>query len=161
MVDHSESILSQVLLDRNQAIAPEMSPPDFFEVFCAEQATKEYELSYEEIQAGIVDGEHDGGIDSFYTFLDGECVGEEVGFTLPKKPADLEVVIIQSKSTSGFSETPIIKMISSLGRLLNQTEDFNELTQYNSEVKSRADIFRKSYRRLASKFPTLKPAFPK
>ena len=42
-----------------------MSPPTFFEAFCAEQATKKYELSYEEIQAAIVDGEHDGGIDSF------------------------------------------------------------------------------------------------
>ena len=94
-----------------------MSQPDFFEAFCAEQATKEYELSYEEIQAGIVDGEHDGGIDSFYTFLDGESVGEEVGFALPKKSANLGVVIIQSKSTSGFSETPIDKMISSLRHL--------------------------------------------
>ncbi|OCX66347.1 hypothetical protein BFP70_05620 [Thioclava sp. SK-1] len=156
MSDNSEIILSQVLQDQNEAIAPEMSPPDFFEAFCAEQATKEYELSYEEIQAGIVDGEHDGGIDSFYTFLDGECVGEEVGFTLPKKSAELEVVIIQSKSTSGFSETPIDKMISSLRRLLSLSQDFNELTQYNSEVKSRADIFRKSYKRLASKFPSLK-----
>lgn len=156
MPDNSEIILSQVLQDQNEAIAPEMSLSDFFEAFCAEQATKEYELSYEEIQAGIVDGEHDGGIDSFYTFLDGECVGEEVGFTLPKKSADLEVVIIQSKSTSGFSETPIDKMISSLRRLLSLSQDFNELEQYNSEVKSRADIFRKSYKRLASKFPSLK-----
>lgn len=156
MSDNSEIILSQVLQDQNETIAPEMSAPDFFEAFCAEQATKEYELSYEEIQDGIVDGEHDGGIDSFYTFLDGECVGEEVGFTLPKKSAELEVVIIQSKSTSGFSETPIDKMISSLRRLLSLSQDFNELTQYNSEVKSRADIFRKSYKRLASKFPSLK-----
>lgn len=155
MSDNSEIILSQVLKDQNEAIAPEMSAPDFFEAFCAEQATKEFELSYEEIQAGIVDGGHDGGIDSFYTFLDGECVGEEVGFALPKKTAELEVVIIQSKSNSGFSETPIDKMISSLRRLLSLSEDFSQLTQYNSEVKSRADIFRKSYRRLASKFPNL------
>lgn len=30
------------------------------------------------------------------------------------------------------------------------------LTQYNAEVKSRAEIFRKSYRRMAPKFPSLK-----
>lgn len=156
MSDNSEIILGQVLASQNEEIAPEMTAPDFFEVFCAEQATKEYELSYEEIQAGIVDGEHDGGIDSFYTFVDGECVGEEVGFTLPKKSADLEVVIIQSKSTSGFSETPIDKMIISLRKLLSLSQDLNDLTQYNSEVRSRADIFRRSYQRLAVKFPTLK-----
>jgi hypothetical protein len=155
MADNSEIILSQILKAKNESIAPEMSPSDFFEVFCAEQATKDYELSYEEIQDGIVDGEHDGGIDSFYTFLDGECVEEEVDFTLPKKSAVLEVVIIQSKTTSGFSETPINKMISSLKRLLSLSQDYNELTQYSSEVKSRAEIFRKSYTKLVPKFPSL------
>ncbi len=75
MSDNSEIILGQVLQDQNEAMAPEMTASDFFEVFSAEQATKEYELSHGEIQAGIVDGEHDGGIDSFYTFVDGEYVG--------------------------------------------------------------------------------------
>jgi len=86
MADNSEIILSQVLKDQNEAVAPETSAPDFFEIFCAEQATKDCELSYEEIQAGIVDGEHDGGIDSFFTFVNGECVGEEISFALPKTP---------------------------------------------------------------------------
>lgn len=156
MTKNSEIILSQILQDKNNEIAPEIGAADFFEIFTAEQATKNFELSYEEIQAGIVDGEHDGGIDSFYTFVGGECVGEEVDFTIPKMNASLEAVIIQSKSASGFSETPIDKMISSLTRLLSLSEDYNRLPQYNEEVKSRADIFRKSYRRLASKFPFLK-----
>lgn len=137
--------------DRNEAIAPETSAPDLFEVFCAEQATKDYELSYEEIQAGIVDGEHDGGIDAFYTF-----VGGEVGFKLPKKTTDLEVIIIQSKSSSGFSEAPIDKMISSIRRLLDLSQDYDELTQYNTELKSRAKIFQKSYNKLLRNFPSLK-----
>lgn len=156
MADNSEIILSQVLKDQNEAVAPETSAPDFFEIFCAEQATKDCELSYEEIQAGIVDGEHDGGIDSFFTFVNGECVSEEVSFALPKKNANLEVVIIQSKSTSGFSETPIDRMISSIRRLLSLSQDYSDLTQYNPEVKGRADIFRKCYTRLASKFPSLR-----
>ena len=156
MADNSEIILSQVLEDLKRAIALEISKADYFEIFCAEQATKDYELSYEEIEAGIVDGEHDGGIDSFFTFVDGECIGEEVNFSLPKKSPDLEVVIIQSKSTSGFAETPIDKLISSLRLLLSLDQDLKELKQYNAEVRSRADIFRRSYKKLASKFPTLK-----
>lgn len=156
MTDNSEIILGQILTSKHHEIAPELSPEEFFEVFTAEQATKEYELSYEEIQAGVVDGEHDGGIDSFYTFVNGECIGEEVNFPLPKKNADIEVTIIQSKSASGFSEKPINNMISSLSHLLSLSQDYDALTQYNSEVKARAEIFRKSYRRLASKFPSLK-----
>ena len=156
MTDNSEVILIQVLEDKNQEIAPEVTAADFFEIFTAEQATKDFELSYEEIQAGIVDGEHDGGIDSFYTFVSGECIGEEVNFSMPKKNAVLEVTIVQSKSASGFSETPIDKMISSLTRLLSLSQDYNALPQYNGEVKARADIFRKSYKKLAAKFPSLK-----
>ena len=156
MTDNSEIILRQVLQDKNQEIAPELGAADFFEIFAAEQATKDFELSYEEIQAGIVDGEHDGGIDSFFTFLNGECIGEEVNFPIPKKSADLEVIVLQSKSAAGFSETPIDKLISSLTRLLSLSQDFNSLTQYNEEVKARADIFRRSYKRLAAKFPNLK-----
>lgn len=40
--------------------------------------------------------------------------------------------------------------------LLDLSADFDNLTQFNDEVKSRADIFRKTYRRLGPKFPNLK-----
>lgn len=156
MSNNSRTILQQVLNDRRQDVAPEMPPEDFFEIFTAEQATKEFELSYEELEDGVVDGEHDGGIDAFYTFVNGECVDEEVSFSVPKKKVDIDVVIIQSKSSSGFSEEPINRLISSLGYLLNLSSNFDALTQYNDEVKSRADIFRKTYHKTAVKFPALK-----
>ena len=155
MQENAEVILNQVLIDRKSEAAPDASMPDFFEIFVAEQATKRLELTYEEIEAGIVDGEHDGGIDSFYTFVNDEIVSEEVNFSIPKQSPQIEVFIIQSKSSKGFSEDPINKLISSLSKLLSLSENINKLTQYNSDVRERADIFRKTYTKLVAKFPRL------
>jgi hypothetical protein len=155
MPDNSEIILNQILEDRREEVAPEMSRADFFEIFTAEQATKDQELTYEELEAGIVDGEHDGGIDSFYTFVNDEVVGEEVNFAIPKKAASIELVVVQSKSTKGFSEGPIEKLCSSLGSLLSLSQPLEDLPQYNVEIRARAQIFRKAYRKLAARFPKL------
>ncbi len=41
---------------QRQQLAPELSESEFFEVFAAELALKDYDLSYEEVRSGIVDG---------------------------------------------------------------------------------------------------------
>jgi hypothetical protein len=82
---NAESILNDVLEGKRIEIAPEKSESEYFEIFTAEQAIKEFELPYEEIESGIVDGEHDGGVDAFYTLMNGELVDEEVSFQIPKK----------------------------------------------------------------------------
>lgn len=156
MSGNAEIILNDVLEAKRSEIAPEKSPNEYFEIFTAEQAVKEFELSYEEIENGIVDGEHDGGVDAIYTFMNGELVDEEISFQIPKKAPDVELIIIQSKSANGFSESALNNLISASRHLLSLSEEYGNLPQYNSEVKAKADIFRKTYRRLAAKFPTLK-----
>ena len=63
MSNNDQIILDSVLEQQRQQLAPEISQAEFFEVFAAEQALKDYDLSYEEIRSGIVDGGADGGID--------------------------------------------------------------------------------------------------
>ena len=83
-----------------------MSEQDFFEVFCAEQILKDYNLSFDELAAGIVDGEHDGGVDSVYAFVNGELVQEDFDFSRYRTGVNIELHMIQSKTSEGFSETP-------------------------------------------------------
>lgn len=156
MATNSESILNDVLSTQREDLAPELTPENFFEIFAAMQATKEFELSYEEIESGIVDGEHDGGIDAIYTFVNGDLIDEELNFPIPKKNVEIELIIIQSKSSNGFAEKQINSLISSTNHLLNLTRDYDDLIQYNSELKIKADIFRGAYRKLAAKFPSLR-----
>lgn len=58
---------------------------DAFELFAFEQILKSYDLSRQEIGAGWVDGKDDGGIDGFYTFVNGSLVVDPSKFSWPKK----------------------------------------------------------------------------
>jgi len=155
MADNSQQLLNDVLSQQRLELAPELSDQDYFEVFCAEQILKDFDLSYEDVQAGIVDGEHDGGVDSVYAFVNGELVYEDFDISPFKKDVVIELHIIQSKTAGGFSETAINKMISVSRHLMRLDADYSKFDQYNPDVKSAFDNFRKAYRGLASKFPTL------
>lgn len=156
MADNSQQLLDDVLKQQREELAPSLSEQDYFEVFCAEQLLKDYDLSYDDVQAGIVDGEHDGGIDSAYAFVNGELVYEDFDISPFKKDVRIDLHIIQSKTSGGFSEIPVNKLISVTRHLLKLDEDYSKLTQYNDAVKAALDNFRHVYRGLASRFPALR-----
>jgi hypothetical protein len=152
---NAKQILAEVVEQRRQESMPELSLQDYFEIFSAEQLTKDYSLTFEELEAAIVDGEHDGGIDSVFTFVNGELIHEDSDLKGYRKNVDICLLVIQSKSSGGFSEDPLNRMKSSLGAMLQFGVNYDTLTQYNDNVKGRLDLFRKCYLALASRFPTL------
>lgn len=156
MSDNAKSILIDVISQRKAEAAPEISDDDYFEIFSAEQILKDFELSYEELEGGIVDGEHDGGVDSAYVFVDDELILEDTDLADFKKPKGIELHLIQSKSQNGFSEPSINSIMSTTKHLLSLDADYAIFSQYNGEVKAIFDRFRKVYRGLAGKFPKLK-----
>lgn len=156
MADNSQQILDDVLAQQRQDLIPEASEQDYFELFCAEQILKDFDLSYDEIQNGIVDGEHDGGVDSVYAFVNGELIYEDFDTSPFKKDVRIELHIIQSKTSGGFSEVPVNKLISLTRHLLRLDATYSQFTQYNEAVKAAIDNFRAAYRSLASRFPNLR-----
>ncbi|MEC9245299.1 MAG: AIPR family protein [Pseudomonadota bacterium] len=156
MSANAKQILGDIVEQRRQESMPDLSLQDFFEVFSAEQITKDYSLTFEELEDSIVDGEHDGGIDSVFLFVNGDIIHEDTDLSSYKKNVLIDLIIIQSKTTGGFSEDPINRIKSTLGRLLDLTADFDQIVQYNKKIKSAFDAFRKTYRTLASRFPELR-----
>lgn len=158
MNDNSRQLLHIVLQQRQQERAPHLSEQDYFEMFCAEQILKNFQLSYDELQAGIVDGEHDGGIDSAYAFVNGELVCEDFDTSAfqKQKAIQVELHLIQSKTSGSFKEAPVNCLISATRHLLNLETNYSELTQYNESVKAVLNRFLKEYRNLVPKFPALK-----
>lgn len=153
--DNAQVILDDVLKQLHQERAPEMGESEYFEVFCAEQLLKDHDLSYEEIQDGIVDGEHDGGVDAIYSFVNGELITEDFDPVPFKKDVVIELYIIQSKTSSSYSEATIDKLISITRNLLDLNKNPDLLTQYNEQVRTKIKHFRDVYRALASRFPLL------
>lgn len=153
----NHQIIVQTLVEqKHQELAPEKSISDFFHIFSTEQILKDYDLNYEEIENGITDGGNDGGIDGIYTFVNGELIQNIDDIVDAKRNAVLELIILQTKFTNGFSETPIEKCNSSAIDLLDLSKDIDTLrTVYNSELVKQVKVFREQYKKIISKFPLL------
>lgn len=116
----------------------------YFEFFSADQILKEYELSDEEIERGIIGGGHDGGCDSVYLFLNGNLVSEDFSLTdqLPKE-AKLDLFIIQSKYTSSFDETTIMKWKTLSNNIFEIDNNLKKFTnRYSRQLISFFQLFR-------------------
>lgn len=156
MASNDQIILDHLLTERKLNIAPELKDSDFFELFVSEQILKNYDLSYDELEAGIVGRGNDGGIDSIYTFVNGHLVSDDTDFNYLKRDIRIDLIIIQSKTTTGFSENAIQRLISTTKDLLNLNNSLGEFeTVYDSQLLRIVKNFRKTYFDLSTKFPEL------
>lgn len=156
MSQNDKILLDQLLEQRKADLAPNLSKSEFFELYVAEQTLKDYDLNYDEIQQGIVDGGGDGGIDGIYLFLNGSLIVEEIEPQDVKRGASIELYFIQAKDTSGFEEAALDNFRSSTSDLLDLSKSLDELVEvYNCDLIERVSVFRKTWLALASKVPNL------
>jgi hypothetical protein len=156
MASNDLVLLNQLLDQRLSEIGQGLTDDEYFEVFSAEQVLKDDDLSYEELASGIIDGGGDGGVDSLYFFVNGVPFNEELDIASHKKGVRLRMVLIQSKTSPGFSESAIEKMISSARDLFDLNKDPQGLVAvYNQDLIKRMLQFRKTFLDLASKFPSV------
>ncbi|MCB0755408.1 MAG: AIPR family protein [Flavobacteriales bacterium] len=156
MANNDQIILDTLIEQTKAELYPDLSADDYFTLYASEQCMKDHSLSYDELDEGIVDNGGDGGIDAIYTLINGELVQRDSEIIEGKRGSTIDVYIIQSKNTSGFSETAIEKCISSASDLFDFDKSIDGLrTVYNNDLLANIDVFRKQYLSLASKFPSL------
>jgi hypothetical protein len=149
-------LLNQLLDQRMLEIGEGLEDSEYFEIFSAEQALKDDDLSYDEIVAGIVDGGGDGGVDSAYFFVNDSLYDEDLELGSLKRNTSLRLVLVQSKTSLGFSEESMHKLISSARDLFDLNKELTNLTSvYNRDLLATAGRFRKVYLDLVSKFPSV------
>ena len=156
-MNNDQLILDQIVEEQRKLHAPGLKKTEFFEAFVAEQILKEFDLTADEIESGLVGESRDGGIDGLYTFVNGELVREDFDQSCLKKGLLIEVVVFQSKTSTGFDESTLDKFMASTGHLFalaNNLDDFKD--RYNEGVRSSVEIFRQFYKSTASRFPTLR-----
>lgn len=151
-------LLDQRLNTRRKAQAPEMSEDDFFNVFVAELVTQDYQLpGPEHLQYGVVDGPHDCGIDAIFTFVNGMLVTEDFRRVAVPRSPDLDLVVIQCKTSSSFTESPVEKLVMHLPALLSLERSEAALSQVcNTALLQETRRFLDVYERLAVKRPSVK-----
>ena len=133
-----------------------MSAEEFFEYFVADQVLKDFDLSVEEMKAGLVDGGGDGGIDGIYVFVNGHLLAEDSELDRFRKEVAIEVVCIQAKHVDGFAEDSLNRLRSSAENLFDLSKPLNKMTGiYNESLLKVAKRFREAYQQLASKLPEI------
>jgi hypothetical protein len=156
-MSNDKIILDQILDAKKQQLAPNMPETDFFEVFTAEQILKDYDLSYEELAAGIVGSGGDGGIDGLFLFVNGELVHDDTDFSLYKKGVELDLFLIQAKTSTGFKEAALDKFSAVSADLLNLSKPVSSFAAvYNAELCAGMELFRGAHNALVATFPKLR-----
>ena len=124
---------------------------DFFEYFAASQVLKNYDLSDDEVSNGITGGGNDGGCDGIYVFLNSDLVTQDQLENLSaSKGSTLNLVIMQAKYTTGFSEDAIMRWKVVSENLLNMASDFRSFEdRYSEQVIESFMIFKDTVTKLA------------
>lgn len=160
MSTNDRIILDEILKQRHQEVDPNLKQSEFFELFTSEQILKDQDLSYEEIESGLVGEGQDGGIDGFYLLVNGELVQEDPDYSYLKKNIDVDLVLIQSKMHEGFQETPIERFNSVSDDILDLSKTLTELEDvYHSSLLENIRRFRELQAQLANRFPNLRLSF--
>ena len=135
-----------------------------FELYSASQILKPRIISPDELADGIIDGKKDGGIDSFYVFINGVCISPDDPLLTTDSEAatrigphpHLEVFLIQSKNRTNWNESTWEHLLSSLTSLLDLSADDVALEKsFSPAVVERTGILRRAVKSLALKFPDI------
>jgi hypothetical protein len=157
---NDQIILEQILRERAAEASCELSLQDFFEIYTASEILKDHDLTYDDISYGIVGNSGDGGVDSIFTFLNGEQIKEDTQINSNQKKNHIELNIIQSKTSPSFSEAAITKLGETAEDLFNlANEPSNFQSRYNAELIDRVALFRNVYSKLAKSFPSVSIKF--
>ena len=153
-------LLDSILKKLAKKSTEHYDPSEQFELFCFSQLLKDYDLSTEELEFGWVDGSDDGGIDGFYTFIDGRLITTPINSQDYRKNPNIEVVIITCKHKDAFHQIPINNILSSTRELFDLSiESDNLKTPFNDDVLQARDIFRDTYIEIIENNPGLKINF--
>lgn len=156
MVTNEVILLDNTLKQRKAQIASSLSGSDFFEVFSFEQVLKNYDLSYDELLYGKIEASRDGGIDGFFTFINGELLNEDIEVSEIKRGAAVELFLIQAKRSPSFSEAAIDRLNATIADLFNLENDLSDFrTYYDTDLIDKADLFRNTYVALLARHPNL------
>ena len=153
---NDQIILRQIVQQKIDEMENKPTEGEFFERFVSEQMLKNYDLSIDEIETGVVDGGDDGGIDAIYVLINGELINIDSDISEFKRNIRIDLYIIQAKASGGFSEIAVDKLISSTNDLLNFSVTIPSLRKhYNSKLIGIVEKFRKAYHSLLTKHPRL------
>ncbi len=149
------TMLDSVFNDAIIAYPSGLSADELFEFFCADKLLTNYDVSYAELSDGIIDGTGDGGVDAAYLFINRRLVASDFDYNSVGEEPEVELVVIQSKNTSSFSEAPVDKLTSLFTAFIFNTPSSTTLAAFKPEVAAVFANFRAALSEVGKKFPSV------
>ena len=145
-----QTILKEIIKQEFDENDMYTDPSAFFEYFSASQVLKNYGLSDEEIDNGIIGGGNDGGCDSMFIFLNDEIITpDQIDSLSASKGSTLNLTIIQSKNELGFGEDALMKWKTVSENLLDSSNSLQDYTgRYSEDVLNQFQLFRDAFTKL-------------
>ncbi len=159
-----QALIDTVFEQWKSANAAHMDDDDAWEVFVTSQILRQSDATIDSINAGIVDGADDGGIDAVYTLLeDGVLAIDAPLLSKPEVARDyaegleLTLHIVQAKNTRSLRQLTVTNLQSVLPQALDLSRDLSDMTyELNDRVREQIGIFRKAYEHLLSRKPKVR-----
>jgi hypothetical protein len=136
---------------------PSLPISEAFERFAVRQVLKDADLSDDEVESGIFAGQDDGGVDGIYFFVNRVLVQDETD--LPEEALSAELVILQAKNETGFSETAVTKLEAFARDLLDHNRDVDGMKHLNADAREAIRKFRDNYTKILASPHTMKVTF--
>ncbi|OGR35237.1 MAG: abortive phage resistance protein [Desulfovibrionales bacterium GWA2_65_9] len=156
MANNDQIILGQIIEEQRALRFPSATKGAFFEMYVAEQVLKDFDLSDDELESGLIGSGCDGGIDGIYTLANGDLVQEDFDSDSLKRNVVLEVYIFQAKTTASFDEASMNRFVATTRDLFDLSKPLDGFkSTYNEGLRSAIDTFRRIYTKTAGRFPRL------
>ena len=154
MRTNDQIILDNTLEQQRDERAPNLEPEKHFVLFVAEQLLKQFDVSYDEIESGLVDGGGDGGIDGFFVFANGDLIREDTELDGLKRDIVINTIIFQATTTASFKEKGPVTLHATLRDLFDLSKPLSKFAGvYNKALVDATDLFQKTVTTMAPRFP--------
>lgn len=149
-------LLDGILRERTAAALPSNDVAEVFEYFAFEQILKNFDVDFEEIEAGWVDGSNDGGIDGFYIFVNGHLLTDLDDIVWPKRNPHVDIVIVTCKHEAAYAQATLNTLHASLAELFDFSRSPDELSNmYSDAILGQRTLLVEAYRKLSSARPRI------
>lgn len=157
----AQTLVEAVFNDWRDENTRHMFEDDAWEVFVAWLLLRDFDVTLDALEDGIVDGGNDGGIDAVYTLIEGSIVQPDHKAVEDAKAAremkeglELTLYILQAKNNVRFPQTMVTALQSILPRALDLSNNLDQLDkELNPSAREQLDVFRSAYRNLLSRRP--------
>lgn len=156
MAKNDVILIDNIIQERVNEGMPSSNSGEVFEYLSSEQILKDYDLAKEDILSGIVDGRDDGGIDSFYIFVNGTLLTDLESFSWPRKSCEISLYLITSRHRDTFEQEVVNNEYASVSELFDLGLDNSELKgSYNADVLFKRRLFIDAYKKTATSLSKL------